>query len=233
MSPLGRRPAGILQCFSCQTEAWVQSTGEQILLELKTRGPRKIRDLGACIGITRQAVRDHLERLAAEGLVEHATAPDGVGRPRQTWSLTAKGHGRFPDSHAQMTVELIDAVRSEFGEAGLARLVDRREQSMAAHYEQALRGARSLKARVERLAKLRSAEGYMAEASRREDGRYLIAENHCPICAAATACQGFCRSELALFARLLAPARVERTEYALAGSRRCSYLVTPADDGGG
>jgi predicted ArsR family transcriptional regulator len=100
---------------------------------------------------------------------------------------------------------------------------------MAAHYQRQLQGAGSLAKRVERLAALRSAEGYMADITRLDDGRFVIAENHCPICAAATACQGFCRSELALFARLLAPARVERVEHVLAGSRRCSYLVTPLD----
>ncbi len=115
-------------------------------------------------------MRAQLERLAADVLVEHATTPDGIGRPRQIWSLTAKGHGRFPDTHAQMTVELIEAVRDEFGEAGLARLVGRREQAMAAHYEQALRGAGSLEERVARLVGMRSAEGYMAEFSRGEAG---------------------------------------------------------------
>jgi predicted ArsR family transcriptional regulator len=207
----------------------MQSTADQILLELKTRGPAKTRELAARIGITRQATRDHLEKLAAASLVEHSTARDGVGRPRQTWSLTAQGHGRFPDTHAQMTVELIDAIRREFGEAGLVRLIDRREQAMAVQYEQALRGADSLEERVARLARLRSAEGYMAEVTRREDGSYVLTENHCPICAAAAVCQGFCRSELALFTRLLAPARVERAEHALAGSRRCLYLVAPVD----
>ena len=94
----------------------------------------------------------------------HVTSAAGVGRPRLTWSLTAKGHGRFPDTHAQMTVELIEAVRSEFGEAGLARLIDRRERAMAVQYQQRLRGAGSLAERIERLAALRSAEGYMAES---------------------------------------------------------------------
>jgi predicted ArsR family transcriptional regulator len=66
-----------------------------------------------------------------------------------------------------------------------------------------------------------------APAPRLDDGTDVIVENHCPICAAAMACQGFCRSELALFAWLLAPARVERSEHLLAGSRRRSYLVVP------
>ena len=68
----------------------------------------------------------------------------------------------------------------------------------------------------------------MAEWSRREDGAYLLIENHCPICAAAAACRGFCRSELALFEAMLAPARVERLEHILVGARRCAYLVTPS-----
>jgi predicted ArsR family transcriptional regulator len=104
-----------------------------------------------------------------------------------------------------MTVELIDAIRGEFGEAGLARMVARREEGMAERYEEALRGTDVLEERVTLLVRLRAAEGYMAESFCRDDGTYVISENHCPICAAAAACQGFCRSELALFARLLAP----------------------------
>jgi predicted ArsR family transcriptional regulator len=107
-------------------------------------------------------------------------------------------------------------------------MVARRELAMADKYEQALQGADTLDERVAVLVRLRSAEGYMAGASRRDDGTYVFWENHCPICAAAAACQGFCRSELALFARLLAPARVERSEHLLAGCRRCCYLVVPA-----
>jgi predicted ArsR family transcriptional regulator len=213
----------------------LQSTQDQLMFELKTSGPATTRDLAARVGVTRQAAREHLTRLAATLLVEHATPSAGsgaaVGRPGHTWSLTEKGHGRFPDTHAQMTVELIEAIRDEFGEAGLARMIARREHAMAAKYEQALRGAATLEERVARLVRLRSAEGYMADASRRDDGSYVIVENHCPICAAAAACQGFCRSELALFARLLAPARVERSEHLLAGCRRCCYLVAPAGRG--
>jgi predicted ArsR family transcriptional regulator len=205
----------------------LQSTPDQILFELKTRGPATTRDLAARTGITRQAALEHLTKLGGARLVEHTRAPSGVGRPGHTWSLTEKGHGRFPDTHAQMTVELIEAIREEFGEAGLTRMVSRREQAMQDKYDRALRGADTLEEQVARLVRLRSTEGYMAEASRLDDGTYVIVENHCPICAAATACRGFCRSELALFARLLAPARVERSEHLLAGSRRCSYLVVP------
>jgi predicted ArsR family transcriptional regulator len=204
----------------------MRTTADHILLLLKSKGPAQTRTLAETTGITRHAARQQMERLAAEGLVEHVVERAGVGRPRRLWSLTGKGHQRFPDTHAQMTVELIEAVRDEFGDAGLDRLVARRERAMEAGYRAALDGAAGLEARLERLAELRSAEGYMAEWSRREDGSYLFVENHCPICAAAAACQGFCRSELMLFEMMLAPAKVNRAEHILAGARRCAYLVT-------
>ena len=206
----------------------MRSTPEQLLFELKTRGPATARDLAVRVGITRQAAREHLRRLGTEHLVEYTRAFSGVGRPGHSWRLTERGHGRFPDTHAQMTVELIEAIRGEFGEAGLDRMVARREQAMMERYEEALGTADTLAERVVRLVQIRSAEGYMAESHCRDDGTFVIIENHCPICAAAASCKGFCRSEFTLFARLLAPAQIERSEHLLAGARRCSYLIVPA-----
>lgn len=205
----------------------MRSTSDQILLLLKSQGPAQTKALAEAVGVTRQAARLQMEKLAAEGLVEHVTERMGVGRPRRSWSLSEKGHQRFPDSHAQMTLELIEGVRSEFGDEGLDRLIKRRERATEVGYRQALSDAATLEERLERLAQVRVAEGYMAEWSRQDDGAYLLIENHCPICAAAKACQGFCRSELALFEAMLAPAKVKRVEHILAGARRCAYLVTP------
>lgn len=203
----------------------MRSTADQILLLLKSKGPAQTKALAEAAGVTRQAARQQMERLAADGLVAHEMERGGVGRPRRSWSLTEKGHQRFPDTHAQMTVELIEAVREEFGAAGLDRLVARRERSTEIGYRKALDGAGTLEERLDRLAAIRVSEGYMAEWRRNEDGAYLLIENHCPICVAASVCQGFCRSELALFQMMLAPATVERTEHLLAGARRCAYLV--------
>ena len=49
----------------------------------------------------------------------HATERRGVGRPRRLWRLTDKAQARFPDTHAQLTVEMLAAVREEFGEDGV------------------------------------------------------------------------------------------------------------------
>ncbi|WP_222887763.1 metalloregulator ArsR/SmtB family transcription factor [Enterobacter sp. C2] len=202
------------------------SAADRLLYLLKTRGPQQAADAGAILGTTAEAARQQLTKLATSGLVESYSLSRGVGRPSQFWKLTPAGHNRFPDTHSTLTVQLLDTVRHAFGEGAIDRLIDMREQASREVYRQELDDAADLKERVARLAALRSREGYMAEYEELDDGSLLLIENHCPICAAATACQGFCRAELAVF-ELVLQAKVERIEHILKQARRCAYKVTP------
>jgi predicted ArsR family transcriptional regulator len=194
-------------------------------MRLKTRGPQTAAELGAALGVTGEAARQQLLKLADAGLVAASSEPRGVGRPAQLWGLTPAGHARFPDAHAELTVGLLGAIRSQLGEAALDRLIAARAAESLATYRAALAGAADLGERVRRLAEARTREGYMAECLPAQDG-YLLVENHCPICAAATACQGFCRAERDVFEQALGKGvSVERTEHIVAGDRRCAYRV--------
>lgn len=201
---------------------------ERLLHALKAAGPQTAAAIARRLGFTPTAARQQLGALMGEGLVAFADRRRGVGRPARLWSLTAAGHGRFPDNHAGLTLELLQAVRRSFGNKGLARLVGEREKAMERLYRSRLAGGKGLRSRLSLLARQRSEEGYMAAVERKPDGSFLLKENHCPICAAAKACQGLCRSELDLFRRLLGPdVEVERVEHALAGAHRCTYRVVP------
>ena len=208
----------------------MHAPADRILFQLKTRGPAETRAVAGALGISRQATLQHLERLVADGLVDHTDARKGVGRPRRVWSLTDKAQARFPDTHAQLTLEMLDAVRAEFGEAGVERMIARREQATETACAAAMAGADTLEARVARLAEIRTAEGYMADWTPDPGGGFLLVENHCPICAAAAACQGFCRAELMVFRAVLGPeVTIERTDHILAGARRCAYQISAAN----
>lgn len=204
-------------------------TADRILFSLKTLGPRAIGDLGADLDITAEAARQHLVRLQEQDLVQTSEERQPKGRPKKLWRLTEAGHARFPDRHGQLTVDLIRTVRATFGEDGLEKLIAAREADTLAVYRDAMSGTKTLAQKVERLAAIRSNEGYMAEWEEGEDGTLTLIENHCPICAAATTCQNFCRAELEIFNDVLGPdCTVERTEYILADARRCAYRVTPS-----
>lgn len=204
---------------------------EEVLLLLKTRGPQTAQALSSLLGMTSMGVRRQLEAAQEKGLVTCADSSGKVGRPVRRWLLLDAGHARFPDRHAELTLELIAQVRQLFGEDGLHRLVKAREAASEAAYRSQVDAFSSLPEQVAALARVRDAEGYMAEAELQPDGSVLLVENHCPIRAAAHTCQDFCRSELAVFGRVLGPGvSVVRIEHQLAGARRCAYRVSAVPD---
>ncbi|NVK34713.1 MAG: transcriptional regulator [Rhodobacteraceae bacterium] len=207
-----------------------ERTKTRLLLELKVSGPQTAADLAQRENVTPVAVRQHLDSLLAEGLVSFADQKGAVGRPKRFWSLSAKGHSGFPDNHSTLALGLMDGVRSLYGAEGIDKLVDHREEESFKTYSAALSGKDELLEKLATLAHLRSGEGYMAEVVDDPEGDgFLLVENHCSICSAARACEGFCKSELRLFTRLLGDGvEVTREEHLLAGNRRCVYRVVEA-----
>ncbi len=212
---------------------------ERILYLLKTRGPQTTQFLADDLQLTSMGVRRHLDNLLEMGLLcfdEQSKAPN-PGRPTRYWSLTERGHQRFPDRHSDLNLQLIQQVKSIFGDAGLDRLIQARENQALEMYQARLSavageagevGDAYLATKIAALAQVRCEEGYMAEVQQDEHGAWLLSENHCPICVAAKECQQFCRSELAMFQTLLQPqASVQRTEHLLTGARRCAYRIVP------
>ena len=203
---------------------------DRVLLQLKTKGEQTAAQLAHRLDVTPMAIRQHLAALEDEGLVDHAEAPRSVGRPAKLWRLTPAAAERFPDSHADLTVDLLESMRDAFGEQGLDRLLAVRAKRQLESYRSRMPGPDApLDKRVAALSKLRREEGYMAKWSRARgaSGALMLVENHCPICAAAQTCQGLCRDELELFRTLLPDAKVERIEHLLEGARRCAYRVVP------
>jgi len=200
-----------------------------VLFLLKTRGEQTAQQLAERLGITAMGVRQHLAALADEDLVAYADERRKVGRPARVWHLTEAARGRFPDSHAELTADLLASMKETFGDEGLDRLLLARSKRQLRDYREQMPGADvPVARRVAALAQMRRDEGYMADWSRERDGSFLLVENHCPICVAASACQNLCRDELQLFRKVLGgDVSVERIDHILAGARRCAYRVEP------
>jgi predicted ArsR family transcriptional regulator len=203
-------------------------TRRAIVKMLKTEGAVDASRLATRLGLTAMAVRQHLYQLQRERLVTAEERPVPLGRPAKYWCLTREADRLFPDAYAEVSLALIEAVGDTFGEAGLKRVLESRCARQRQDYLRGIPPALPLKERVRTLARIRTEEGYMAEVKPIGKGAFLLAENHCPICAAATACQGFCVTELDLFRAVLGPGVVvEREEHIVSGDRRCAYRITP------
>ena len=199
---------------------------DKILYLLKTHGPQSAAALGEQLQMTSMGARQHLIALESDGWVGFSDEARGRGRPVRLWHLTEQAWQRFPDTHSELTLQLIDNIQQLFGEVGMERLIQQREQQQLGRYQAQLTQP-ALADRLATLKEQRTREGYMADMRQEEDGSWLLWESHCPICTAARACRGFCRSELEMFRQLLAPARVEREQYLLDGDHRCLYRITP------
>ena len=207
----------------------MKAAGDAILFQLKSLGEAQAEMLARRLGISVQAVRQRLERLLTENLVAFSDHAHGRGRPRRLWSLAPGTASLFPDTHAQLTVDLIGTIRSELGETALAKLLERRREQVTASYTKGLAREPDIGRKLTALADMRSAEGYMARVEVLADEVFLFVEDHCPICAAAMSCQGFCRIELRVFRDLLGPEwHIEREDHLLTGARRCTYRINPA-----
>ncbi len=202
-------------------------TTDKIIELLKHNGAMTAKQLAAELKLTSMGARQHLQWLEQQQLVSFYDQRAARGRPTRYWQLTTNAQSKFPDGHDELTVQMIESIKVVFGEQGLQKLIQQRELDVAKKYHNVLCQQHDLKAKLEALTQLRTAEGYMATLEF-NNGEYWLMENHCPICAAATECQSFCRSELHLFSELLTPlAEVKREEHILEGARRCAYRIKP------
>jgi predicted ArsR family transcriptional regulator len=204
-----------------------RTTRRRLVKLLKSEGAMDSASLAARLKVTPMAIRQHLYALQAEKLVGAEERPVPLGRPAKYWHLTREADRLFPDAYAELSVALIDALGETFGPKGVQRLLNTRLAKQTADYSARITQSAPLAKKLEQLARARTDEGYMAEVKRDGRGAFLFIENHCPICAAATMCQGFCATELDLFRHVLGPGvAVERAEHIVSGDRRCAYRIS-------
>ncbi len=199
-----------------------------LLDRLKLRGPQSVKILANQLGMTTMGARQHLQGLAGKGYVETAAKAEKQtrGRPVHYWSLTEQGHAHYPDGHKDIALELINLLNQDENKELLDALVNSRSEQQHARYSEALSQVPTNTAeKLQKLAQLRTDEGYMAEVRLLPDG-WLFIENHCPIASAARSCSGFCKSELALFQQLFgASALVNQVDHLMSGARRCTFKI--------
>ncbi|MEC6815508.1 helix-turn-helix transcriptional regulator [Photobacterium toruni] len=201
-------------------------TIEKILYHIKYDGPVTAKVLAEKFQLTTMGIRQHLQTMEEQGLVESYDVKVKVGRPTRHWQLTFQGHQHFGNHHGELAVQTLHAVSDLFGQQGLQAIIAKREQQTLSHYQTAIAHCSDLKSKLTTLTELRQHDGYMAELICDNNG-FLLIENHCPICLAATHCQSLCHSELTVFQQLLGEnTLIQRQEHIITGQRRCAYRIT-------
>jgi predicted ArsR family transcriptional regulator len=195
----------------------------QIIKLLQRNGPMGIKAMRLALGVSDTAIRQHLNTLLADGLIQRTLARSGGrGRPSTLYTLADKARHLFACESQDLALALYDELLKEFGPDTVRTLLDRVAQRMAADYRYHVRGL-DLQERVKTFSLLLDSRGIMSDVSEHEQG-VMLHEYNCPYQELATAHADVCALEEKMLADVLG-AEVKLTQTIVGGHHRCSFIV--------
>lgn len=198
----------------------------RLLLERKTG--RTIDELARGLHVSRNAVRQHLTSLVAEGLVTKGPMQATGGRPEQLYLLSAEGHEGFPRKYSWFSELLLDSLKSEKGEAALIARFEKLGTQVGTQLQHTQHLPGPAAERIGRLATAMHELGYEA-TSTAVTGRQLpmIEAANCVFHHLATRFPEVCHFDLALLSTFVGRP-VEHDECIVRGGHVCRFKFKPA-----
>jgi DeoR family suf operon transcriptional repressor len=198
-----------------------------LVTALKYAGEATADELAAELGVTVSAVRQQLEGLYTEGLVERRAEVRGRGRPAHLYQLTRAAEPLFPKAYGGLTTELLGYV-ADADPNLVDGIFDRRRQRRLEGAQARLAAVgNEFSARVAELARILDEDGYLAAWEQLPDGSFRIVEHNCAVLDVAERYGQACSSEIAFLRQALPDARVERVSHMIAGAHSCAYEIVP------
>lgn len=198
------------------------STRKQIVTHLRRHGYLTVNKLAEKLDISPMGVRQHLNLLEKEGLVERQQIRQPIGRPTYTYSLTEKADNIFPKTYERFAKGLLDDIRCLDGDTKIALLFKRREERIAGNIKNRLTQSKLID-RARALEKFLNVYGHSAAVQKNKDGLSLIMFN-CPIYQIAKDYPQLCESDKRLINNLLSvDARMLRSQ--AWGDRICEFAI--------
>lgn len=193
----------------------------RLLLERKTG--RTIEELARDLHVSRNAIRQHLTSLVAEGLVTKGSMQATGGRPEQLYILSAEGHEGFPRKYSWFSELLLDSLKSEKGEAALIARFEKLGGQVGTQLQHTHRLPGSASERITQLAIAMHELGYEA-SSTAATGRQLpmIEASNCVFHHLAARFPEICHFDLALLATFVGRP-VEHDECIVRGGQVCRF----------
>lgn len=179
------------------------------------------------LGVTHNAVRQHLTALITAGLVARGSVQPSGGRPLMRYVLLPAGRDLFPRNYALIAAGLIEQQLASEGSAAVEAMLSRLGTDLGAAAASRI-DTSSDDAIAQSLAAQLDALGYEAGAVRR-DGEVQIEAWNCVFHALARTHPEVCRFDLAFMQR--ASGRpIQHMECLLRGGHACRFRIGRRDD---
>ncbi|HEY4027643.1 MAG TPA: helix-turn-helix domain-containing protein [Candidatus Dormibacteraeota bacterium] len=200
----------------------------EVLEFLRRKQAASAEVISAQLGITPNAVRQHLTNLEREGLVKSEPVRSKRGRPSLMFSLTDKADAVFPKRYGQLATMVLN----ELSEIGGPELLDEVFQRMANRYAGTIEAQiqdLSFDEKLDRVVQLIGRAGTLAEKEELADGVRVTIHN-CPFRNTALKYPQVCTITPRLLVKLL-DAQVSQAASIHRRDPYCSFVVQrpPAD----
>ncbi|VFJ12924.1 helix-turn-helix transcriptional regulator [Candidatus Nitrosocosmicus franklandus] len=197
----------------------------KVMYLLKIMGGSGLEELSKMMKISRMGVHKHLTDLQDRGLVQSVEVRKGVGRPVMQYSLTSTGSSTFPKAYGQIATFALDYIEKRMGKTAVEDVLRERQAELLDKYHEILKDL-DFDQKVNRLARLRDEEGYIAESKKldKTGENHVLLEYNCPIIMIAEKHWEACAIETELFEKVL-DADIKTTHRAAKGDSICKFKI--------
>jgi predicted ArsR family transcriptional regulator len=199
-----------------------RSTRMEVLELLRRHGSGSAETIASDLGVTANAVRQHLANLERDGFVVSHPEPATRGRPAHLFVLTERADSVFPKRYGQLATMVLREVEELGGPQALDDIFARVAERHAGSMEKELEGL-DFDARLNRVVAWIGRAGTLAEQTETPEGVKLTIHN-CPFRATALKFPQVCSITPQLIVRLLDTA-VSQAESIHRGDPYCSFVV--------
>ena len=200
------------------------NTRSRVLKSLLLNQKRTVNELAEAVDINPISVRHHVNKLEAEGLIQSKEERHGVGRPRLIYSLTNKGMEQFPQRYLQLTLRLLEQLKTNLPDLVLGDIFREVAEGIAGDLTgQIDLKELDLKERLELLQSVLASEGFMVTLEEDEANFYIV-EASCPYHHVGEDYPEICAVDKELIAHFAA-SNPQRIECILDGDKQCKYTI--------
>ena len=193
---------------------------ELLKLLLRSKGGLTVEELSKDLNITRNAVRQHLAGLVADGLVAGGATRATGGRPERLYHLTDAGRESFPRRYSWFAGLIVESIMTEGGIGALRRRLATLGTTVARKLRASHPGLTSRKQKIEKLAALMEDLGYDTGGKTPND--HTIEAFNCVFHDLAQANPEVCQFDLALLSTFT-DSKVEHAECMAKGGNVCRF----------
>src|SRR5579872_6746820 len=199
-----------------------RSTRMEVLELLRRRGRSSAETIAADLGVTPNAVRQHLTNLERDGFVVSQPERAGRGRPALLFALTERADSVFPKRYGQLATMVLQEVQEMGGPEALDEVFERVASRHASAIEHDLEGL-AFEEKMNRVVAWIGRAGTLAEQTETEEGVKVTIHN-CPFRNTALKFPQVCTITPQLISRLIGTA-VSQSDSIHRHDPYCSFVV--------